>query len=98
MTAATSFARFVAAFAEQAQGAAGRGGEAEAVGKNRFKGAARLAFQAGTGEQPFEAGRAQLAEGELVGRLGPDQFGDKQGEMHGNPGQLKTSGRAKSVP
>jgi len=75
-------ARFVAAFAEQAQRAEGRGSELEGVNENGFEGAARLALQSGAGEQPFKAGRAQLAEGELVGRLGPDQFGDKQGEMH----------------
>ncbi len=75
-------ARFVAAFAEQAQGAAGRGFQAEAASQCSFVGLARKALKGGAGEQPLKAGRAELAEGELVGRLGPDQFGDKQGEMH----------------
>ena len=91
-------ARFVAAFAEQTQGGEGAGGDAEAVGQHAFERMQGATLKAGAGEQPFETRCRELAEGELVGRLGPDQFGDKQGEMHGNPGQLKMSGRAKSVP
>jgi hypothetical protein len=75
-------ARFIIPFAKEAQGAAGRGFQAETAGQCSFVGLARKALEGGAGEQPFKAGRGELAEGELVSRFGPDQFGEKQGEMH----------------
>ena len=76
-------AGFLAAFAEQAQGAERGVGRAETGGQYLFERAARAALVAGAGEQPFETRRGEFSKGELVGRFRPDQFGDKQGQMHG---------------
>ena len=85
------------AFAEQAQGAEGRGGQAEAVRQGRFEGTAGAALAAGTRQQPFQTWRGKISEDMLVGRFRPDQFGDKQGQMHGKR-RRKTRGMRLSVP
>jgi hypothetical protein len=64
---------------------------AEAIGERHFEGAAWPPFAGGMGEQPFEAGGGEFAEGELVGRFGPEQFGNKQGEMHGDSDRRRTA-------
>ncbi len=83
--------RFVA-LAEQAQRGAGRGGKAAGGGQRGLEGAARMPLAAGAGRQPAEAGRGEAAERALVGRFGPDQFGDEQGEVH--EGDWKAAGKA----
>ena len=70
------------AFTKQAQGAERGWGEAKAVSQRVLEGAARLLFATGVGNQPFKAGGGELAKGELVGRFGPDEFGDEQSQAH----------------
>ena len=68
--------------AKQAQGAEGRILKSKALSENGFKRAPWALIKQGMGKQPFEAGCGKLAKGELVGRFGPDQFGDEKGELH----------------
>jgi len=76
-------ARILAAFAEQAQGAERGIAHAETVGQYLLERTARAALMAGTRQQPFQTRRGKISKSELVGRFRPDQFGDKQGQMHG---------------
>ena len=57
--------------------------QAKAVGQCRFKCLTGPVLLAGVGEQPLKAGSGELAEGELVGRFGPDKFGYEQSQAHG---------------
>ena len=52
-----------------------------------------MALAAGTRQQPFQTWRGKISEDMLVGRFRPDQFGDKQGQMHGKR-RRKASGDA----
>ena len=71
------------AIAQQAQGAEWCLAQAAGCSENGFKRAAWALFQLAMAKQPFEAGGGEFPEGELVGRFGPEQFGNKQGQMHG---------------
>jgi hypothetical protein len=87
----------VIALTEQTQGAKRCLVEVEALGERCFKGEPGLALAVGMAEQPFKAGGSKLAKGELVGRFGPDKFGDEQSQAHGGLVKLGR-GRPKSVP
>lgn len=84
-------------FAEQAQGAERCVGQPEVVGQRVFKSPAWKAGKFGVSGQPFEAGGRQFPEGQLVIRFGPDQFGDKQGEAHGEGFRLGEAGSLSSA-
>ena len=75
----------VVTFTEQAQGAErGRDkakAKAKAVSQRAFKRVARLLVAGGVGQQPFKAGSAEFAKGELVGRFGPDELGRRSGKV-----------------
>ena len=87
----------VVTFAKQAQGAERSLVEAKAVSQRTFKRVARLLFAGSVGNQPFKAGSAELAKGELVGRLWPDEFRAAQSQAHGGC-VLLGWGTPKSVP
>ena len=64
-------------FAEQAQRAVRGVGLTEHFGKRLLKRLARIAQHGAVGVQPLETGGGELAEGQRVGRFGPDQFGNE---------------------
>ena len=81
------------AFTKQAEGPEWCRIQPEFAGEHVFKNATGAARQAATGEQGFQSGCGEFAKGELVSRLGPDQFGNKQSETHGEWGQARGEGR-----
>ena len=61
--------------------------QSENVGQRRFVGASHGRLGLAAGEQPAGGGVAsQTGIGDLVGRFGPQQFGNDQGQAGGGGG------------
>ena len=86
-------------FAKQAQGGERHIARTEQPGEGDFESLFGLALEAGAACQPFEARHREFPEGQLVVRFRPDQFGDKQGKVHGKRSRVGQGEMSpKSVP